>query len=167
MVAGAAVAIVITPFLVYGLPSWLVEAEGYRRLFLRTMPNFVFFTLYIVCLAEFMAGLLLFVLGHCREAKLKRLKKMGKAYMPVMVEVVPREHDGYWVAKIKKRDIKSFTVKCSMRNSKGDEFVIKSGRIAVCNGLRVVMQPPNVAAEAVVYVNPEKPWDYAVEVKLR
>jgi len=160
IISGAVVAIAITPFWIWGLPSWLAELPFHRWALWRTMPDFVFVTLYIACAADFVLGLSLFALGHYREARLKRLKETGKAHAPIMIEVIPK-------GLANQRCVKAFAVKCDMRNSKGNEFVVNSGWLAVYGGiLEVIPQSPDMACEATVYVNPKKSWDYAVDVVL-
>jgi len=117
-----------------------------------------------ICLISLFIALIMLVIGKCGDGKLKKLIKTGKAYEPIHTTVFTSFiYDHSFTGDI----YNSFRVKCVVRNAKGGKFTVKSQRLAVCEGwLRIIPQPANVACEAMVYVNPNKPGDFAVEVSM-
>ncbi|MCL2350167.1 MAG: hypothetical protein FWC67_01675 [Defluviitaleaceae bacterium] len=131
--------------------------------------NFDFFVLFIALIPIFI-GFFLIIAGKYGDSKLKRLKKTGKAIVPV--KIVTRSSGSYaslsrfWIDDGSPK-YASFRVICILKNSKGKEIIVKSRKLAVCEGtFRIVPQHEVVPCEAMVYLNPRKPHDFAVDVWL-
>jgi hypothetical protein len=112
----------------------------------------------------FVFGLVLYVKSKIGDRKLKRLKKIGKVYVPAeyMVFTGFITDDAFSGERFS-----SFRVKCVIRSGSGREVVFKSRRLAVCKGwLGIIPQPAHVNCDALVYVNPNNAGDFAVDIWL-
>ncbi|MCL2396958.1 MAG: hypothetical protein FWC93_02725 [Defluviitaleaceae bacterium] len=120
------------------------------------------YALYLLGIGYFTIGFVLFVAGKYGDRKLKRLKKTGKALKPIETTALPS-----FISPLafEGTTYNSFHIKCVLRNARGAETVVKSRRLTVCEGhFFIIPQPAQILCDAVVYVNPRKPYDFAIEV---
>jgi len=153
MALGIFVTIVGVPFFVFDIRflSWGVSGVS---VIVWTAWSIGMFTL----------GLIWFVVGKYGDAKLKRLKEIGKAWVPAKTVMLPSLLSTH---SFTGDTYKAFRVECTLRNTKGKEIVVKSRKMAVCTGLfTIIPQSAQTMCEAIVYVNPNKPYDFAVEVSI-
>jgi hypothetical protein len=107
-------------------------------------------------------GLILFIFGIYGDLKLKILKTKGKSYVPLKTVLVPKTLFG---SQFSTRSSQYFYIECTV-NKNGKEIKRKSRDLIVCLGLFAVTKSLHIGYEAVVYVDPKRPWVYAVDVKL-
>jgi hypothetical protein len=114
----------------------------------------------------YLVGLVFLIIGKCGDRKLKKFKENAKAIIPVKTLFLPGPSYAYgqWVDD---RSFSSFRVECTIRSKKGREIVIKSRRLIIRKGLLQALPIyPHLDYEAVVYQNPARRHDFAVEILL-
>jgi hypothetical protein len=139
------------------IPMWYFDFFSFK-----SDPRTVIIRVFIYTL--FVVGLVLFIAGKAGDRKLKKLKAIGRPFEPIKVIAQP----GFMLRfSFEGKDYESFHVRCEIRDSKGNETIVKSRRLIVVQGmLRIIPQPANILCEAMVYFNPNKRGDFAVDVWL-
>jgi hypothetical protein len=124
--------------------------------------DFSFYAVLFIFSAYFAFAFVCLVIGKYGDIKLKRLKKIGRAFEPIKVTALPGSMAPH---SFTKETYASFRVKCVLRDNQNNEVTIKSRRLTICDGpLRIVLQSSQILCEATVYFHPRKPYVYAVEV---
>jgi len=147
-------AVVVTANLLGFMVRSSFSARGFTGTF--------FVSAYLVAgIGGFALGLILLLVRIHNDKKLQCLKKIGKAYKPLEVTVQPSM---LHAIPFSKNPYRSFSVACTLRNSKGDDIIMKSRQLAVFDGLFIIPQPSNINCRAMVYVNPNNKRDFAIDV---
>jgi len=126
------------------------------------------FSIYIylfVGIGLFALGFVLLIADIRSDKKLQHLKKVGKAYKPIDV-TVQADNISRNSLFVKNR-YRSFRVTCTLRNSKGNDIIVRSRELTVCDGWFIVPQPFTIACGAIVYVNPNESSDFAIDVWIK
>ena len=120
--------------------------------------------LYVISPIFLAVGIIIMLIGYRSDAKLKKLKLIGKAFSPKKVTVVPKKLTIQNHAFENKDLYNSFYVECVIHGGTGRDILFKSHWLAVYKRYFIDPQPHNVECDAVVYVNSTNIRDFAIEV---
>ena len=141
-----------------GMPLWVFDVQ-----FLRWASSGVSMIIWnIWSIGMFLLGSILFIIGKYGDIKIRRLREVGKQYRPITIKI---RHGSLTTHSFTKDMYKSFWIECILLNSRGNEIVLRSRRLAICKGaFTIIPQSIDMMCEAVVYINPKKSYDFAIDV---
>jgi len=140
---------------------WWFSGYGLAFGFTTTFVFYVFLTPMVII---FIVSVIMMVASREYDKKLARLKAIGQRLDPVgstflggNISIFRYEGAAFY----------TFRIECVLQNSAGKEFSVKSRRFTTCKGWFVtVATPATVNYQAVVYMSPVDPSEYAVDVWL-
>ncbi|MDR2166800.1 MAG: hypothetical protein LBE35_02980 [Clostridiales bacterium] len=148
----------------YGILLIMCGVIGIIVSFFNRSPNF---SLLFVVVTSVLLGVgagagLVAVFGN---VKLERLKQHGQAYPAAKATIVPIYLMGGDSSR--RGTYHGFRVECEFHDGSGELRAVKSRALAVFkNETRMLMQDAPLPVQATIYVNPNKPKDYAIGIEL-
>ena len=147
------------------LVNVFTDINYFGRLNFNTMLAHIHFPI-LLGIIPYLVGLVFWIIGKHGDWELKKLRGSTKAIIPVKTLFLPGSSYsiGRWVDD---SSFSSFRVECTIRSKKGREITAKSRRLVIRKGLfQTLPVYPYLDYKAVVYQNPKKPHNFAVEVTL-